>query len=290
MGAAIAVAGALVGAYSAYRQYDASKSFAHQQTILARANGFMQMRQFQIQSSMLAKQASAYMAQSGAFVKQANAFVDQAQIAARTGQILQANEMVRASQAEKEAEQQSRRAAELRRQMIGGAKTQFAANGVLLESRPQSAVAMWEQDETADLAFELMGIKEKRDNEVWGYVWNGNQARLQGLFDAQALKLQGDASMIEAGNARINASASLAQARISTINAQLASMSWLQVREQGNAAVNASRWNLIGSVGSMVGASGSAMYSYGGSSGGKSILQPNNDASVRSQSPYLKTA
>ncbi|HRT05701.1 MAG TPA: hypothetical protein P5204_08385, partial [Kiritimatiellia bacterium] len=225
----------------------------------------------------------AYMAQSGAFVKQANAFVAQAQIAARTGQILQANEMVRASQAEKEAEEQSRRAAELRRQLIGGAKTQFAANGVLLESRPQSAVAMWEQDETADLAFELMGIKEKRDNEVWGYVWNGNQARLQGLFDAQALKLQGDASMIEAGNARINASSAMAQSRIALLEAQMAGTNWLGVRAAGNANVDAARWNMYSSIGGSAATIGTVAYSRSASPTARtgSAYQPNNDASAR---------
>ena len=83
MGAALAVGGALLGVYSSYKQYETSKSYAHQQTILARANGFAQMRQLQMQSAMLAQQANAYMAQSGAFVRQADAYVIQAQIAAR---------------------------------------------------------------------------------------------------------------------------------------------------------------------------------------------------------------
>ena len=282
MGAALAVAGALVGAYSAYSQYDSAKDFAKQQTILARANGLTQMRQLQMQSAMLARQANAYMAQSGAFVRQADAYDIQAQIAARTGQILQANEMARASQSEKEAEEQSRRAAELRRQLIGGAKTQFAANGVLLESRPQSAVAMWEQDETADLAYELMGIKDKRDNEVWGYVWKGNQARLQGLFDAQALKLQGDASMIEAGNARINASSAMAQSRIALLEAQMAGTNWLGVRATGNANVDAARWNMYSSVGGSAATIGTVAYSRSDRPTARtgSAYQPNNDASA----------
>ena len=283
MGAALAVTGALVAGYSSYKQYETSKSYAHQQTILARANGFAQMRQLQMQSAMLAQQANAYMAQSGAFVRQADAYVMQAQIAERTGQILQANEMARASQAEKEAEEQSRRAAELRRQMIGGAKTQFAANGVLLESRPQSAVAMWEQDETADLAYELMGIKDKRDNEVWGYVWNGNQARLQGLFDAQALKLQGDASMIEAGNARINASSAMAQSRIALLEAQMAGTNWLGVRATGNANVDAAQWNMYSSIGGSAATIGTVAYSRSDRPTARtgSAYQPNNDASAR---------
>ena len=283
MGAALAVVGAAVYGYSAYRQYEASKKYARQQANLARANGFAQMRQLQMQSAMLAQQANAYMAQSGAFVRQADAYAMQAQIEARTGQILQANEMTRASQAEKEADEQSRRAAELRRQMIGGAKTQFAANGVLLESRPQSAVAMWEQDETADLAYELMGIKDKRDNEVWGYVWNGNQARLQSLFDAQALKLQGDASMIEAGNARINASSAMAQSRIALLEAQMAGTNWLGVRAAGNANVDAAQWNMYSSIGGSAATIGTVAYSKSDRPTARtgSAYQPNNDASAR---------
>lgn len=264
MGYALVVVGSLISAYSSYRQYSSAQDSARRQTQLAQMQSAQQMRQFQLQSAMYASQAGAFGAQAGALTKQADEFLKQAKFANTTGKILQSNEMVRAAQAQREAEEEARRSAELRRQLVGGAKTMFAANGVLLESRPQSAVAMWEQDETADLATELMGIQDKRDNEVWGHVWSGNTARMQGLFDAQSLKLQSDASKIEAGAARANAATASAQSRIASIDAMIASTSWMAVREQGRANVDAARWNMYSSIGGAVASVGSYAYSKSG--------------------------
>ena len=108
---------------------------------------------------------------------------------------------------------------------------------------------MWEQDEAADLAFELQGIKRIADNEVWGYVTQGTQVKLQSLFDAQSLKLQADGAKIEASNARINAAGSMAQSRISAINANIAILEGQNAVAQGNAATDASFWNMLGSIG-----------------------------------------
>ena len=256
--------GAAVSAISAYAQYDNARESARRQTQLAQQNSAMQMRQYQMQSAMLASQSQAYMAQSSALDRQAAEYMKQADIANTTGKILQTNEMVRAAQAQKEADEQSRRAAEMRRQLVGGVRTQFAANGVLLESRPQSAVSMWEADEENDLAYELSGIRERRDNEVWGYVWNGNQARMQGLFDAQALRLQSDATRIEAGNARISAAEASAQSRISRINSYIAATSWMTVEAQGRANVQSAEYGFYGSLGGI----GMAAGAYGASKSG----------------------
>jgi len=133
----------------------------------------------------------------------------------------------------------------------GSGKTTFAANGVLLESRPQSAVAMWEQDEVADLAFELSGIKRMADNEIWGYVTQGYQDRMQGLFNAEALHMQAEGARIEAGNARINAAGSMAQSRISQINGQLAILGGQATVAQLDSAADQALWSFIGSLGGL---------------------------------------
>lgn len=159
--------------------------------------------------------------------------------------------MYRAAQAERERDEAARRASEMRRQLIGGGKVTFAANGVLLESRPQSAVAMWEQDEVADLAFELSGIKRMADNEIWGYVTQGYQDRMQGLFNAEALHLQAEGAKIEAGNARINAAGSMAQSRISQINGQLAILGGQATVAQLDSAADQALWGFIGSLGGL---------------------------------------
>ena len=243
--------GAGVGLFGSYMGYRGAASAAKQQGRLAMQNAALQQQQYMMQSAFQAMQAQALMAQSGAFMSQASAFMQQADIAARTGEILQDNQMYRAAQAERERDEAARRASEMRRQLIGGGKVTFAANGVLLESRPQSAVAMWEQDEVADLAFELSGIKRVADNEIFGFVMQGYQDRMQGLFNAEALHLQAEGAKIEAGNARINAAGSMAQSRISLINGQLAILGGQATVAQLDAAADAALWNFIGSIGGL---------------------------------------
>ena len=247
--AAVIGIGAGVGLFGSYMGYQGAASSAKQQGRLAMQNAAMQQQQFMMQSAFQAMQAQALMGQSGAFMSQASAFMQQADIAARTGEILQDAQMYRASQAEMERDQQAKRAAQLRRQLIGEGRTRFAANGVLLESRPQSAVAMWEQDEVADLAFELSNIKRVADNEIFGFVTQGYQDRMQALFTAEGLRLQAEGARIDAGNARINAAGSMAQSRISEINGQIAILSGQAAAAQADAASDAALWNFIGSIG-----------------------------------------
>ncbi len=205
--------------------------------------------QYTQQSAFNIAQANAMRVLSGAYMNQAAAFSTQAGIAARTGSILMATEMHKASQAEKEGEQRSAKAAERRRLFIGQGKAKFAANGVLIDSRPQSAVNMWEQDEIADLAFELHGIKEEVENEVWGHIWNGYHARMQGLFDAQALELQAEGARIEAGNANLSADGFMMESRINQINAQTAILEGHAAAEAAENATDAALWDMIGSIG-----------------------------------------
>lgn len=242
IGGALGIGGAVMG-------YANTRDLMKQQNATTLATAGLQQQQYMIQAAMQAQQAAAFASQSGALVRQADAYVMQSQIAAKTGEILQQNEMLRATQAQREADEQSRRAAELRRQMIGEGKVRFAANGVLLEGRPQSAVAMWEQDEVADLAYELSGIKRQVDNEVWGHIFSGSQQRMQGLFDAQAMKLQADASRIEAGTAGANAAAAMAQGRLAQINAQTVMLQAQSSIAANNAATQSALWNMIGSIG-----------------------------------------
>ena len=249
--AAVIGIGAGVGLFGGYMGYRGAASAAKQQGRLAMQNAMMQQQQFMMQSAFQAMQAQALMQQSGAFMQQADAFMMQSSIAARTGEILQDAQMYRASQAEMERDHQAKRAAELRRQLIGEGRTRFAANGVLLESRPQSAVAMWEQDEVADLAFELSGIKRMADNEIFGFVMQGYQDRMQGLFNAEALHLQAEGAKIEAGNARINAAGSMAQSRISQINGQLAILAGQATVAQLDSAADQAMWSFIGSLGGL---------------------------------------
>lgn len=283
--------GAGLGLLSSYMGYRNSAAAARQQGQNAMMTAQLQAQQYRMMSAMQMQQAGAFGAQSAALMRQSAAFMDQAAITAKTGEILQSNQLVRAAQAQEEAEHQTRRTAEIRRQLVGTAKVQFAANGVLLESRPQSSVAMWEQDEAADLAYEMHGIKKQVDNEVWGYVTQGSQDRLQSLFNAASLGLQAQSSQIEAGTAGINAASAAAQARISSVNAQTAILSGQAARDQANAAAQASFWNFLGNVGSL----GMAAGAYGASrgavspaaSGGGSVNYPG--ITNTQQSPLVHT-
>jgi len=245
MGAAIPVimvASAAVGAGAAYMNYRNTADAMAQQNAMATQQAMLMQQQYAMQASLQSQQAAAYSAQAG--------------IAARTGQILQANEMHKAAQAQREGEKKSKTAAERRRLLVGSGKVKFAANGVLLESRPQASVAMWEQDEAADLAFELSGIKQQVDNEVFGYIWNGYNARLQGLFDAQALEMQ-------AGAANANAANSLLQGELAVTSAQA-------TIAQNDAATDSALWGFIGSLAN----TGGQLASYGARTGGTTATTP----------------
>ena len=260
--AAVIATGAGVGVFGGYMGYQNQKSANRQQAQFAMQNAQLMNQQYMMQSAFQAMQATAMMGQSDAFMRQAGAFMSQSQIAARTGEILQHAQMYRASQAERERDEQARKAAEMRRQLIGGGKVAFAANGVLLASRPQSTVVMWEQDEVADLAFELSNIKRVADSEIFGFVQQGYQDRMQALFTAESLRLQGEGARIEAGNARINAAGSLAQSRISLINAEIAILQGQATVAGLDAASNAALWNLIGNLGGIGMSAG--LYASGG--------------------------
>ena len=258
-------AGAVAGGVASVAGYVSTRDAMQQQSALAMQNATMQQQQYMMQSAFQAMQASAFMSQSGALMRQADAFIDQSKIAAKTGEILQENQMFRAAQAERERDEQARKATVMRKQLIGEGTTRFAANGVLIESRPQSAVAMWEQDEVADLAFELSNIKRIADNEIFGFVQQGNQDRIQSLFSAEAMRLQAEGAKIEAGTAAINAQGAMMQSRLSVISGQMAIVSGRATAAQADAATDAALWNMIGNL-SGIGMNVGTMMASGGAS------------------------
>ena len=158
-----------------------------------------------MQSQMMLRQSSAFESSAAAYSKQAGMFMDQAKYAKKIGEMRSAQEYARARQAEIDAERASVTANEQRRQKIGGAIATFAGHGVSVDAGNISAVSLWEQDEVADLALEMGNIREKRDNEVWGYMFQGNEDRMQGLFDAQALAIQAQGALINAAGDRARA-------------------------------------------------------------------------------------
>lgn len=240
--------GATAVGVSAYQQYNIAQDAARTQATLAMQQGQMQYQQYMMQSAFQSMQAAAFMNQSSMLTDQAAAYQQQAQIAKTTGDILQQQQMMRAAQVEEERDRLAQVASTKRRLLIGEGKVKFAANGVLIESRPQSAVAMWEQDEVADLAYELSEIKRSADNEIFGFVSQGYQDKLQSLFTAEGLRLQGEATKIEAYNARINAAGSEMQSAISGANAAMAMIQAQAGVAAANQQADTALWGMVGSL------------------------------------------
>jgi hypothetical protein len=168
--------------------------------------------QYSMQSAMMAQQAQFHSIQ-------ADALHQQAEFAKRHANTLAAFETQKAAIAQQEDERELERIAKIRRLHIGAGLVAYAGNGVLLEARDDSAPAMWERDEMADLAVEMVLMRHETDKEVWGFLRNSAAIRLQGEQDAYALRLQAlsanlDAAnaMMESGLAGLKASSALSEA------------------------------------------------------------------------------
>lgn len=244
---------------------------------VARSTG-AQVQLALMQSQMLLRQSSAFESSAAAYSKQAGMFMDQAKYAKKIGEMRSAQEYARARQAEIDAERASVTANEQRRQKIGGAIATFAGHGVSVDAGNISAVSLWEQDEVADLAFEMGNIKEKRDNEVWGYMFQGNEDRMQGLFDAQALAIQAQGALINAAGDRARANYAYGDSLIARQRAALIDYQGASAINQMNNQQIANFWQQfqyngggggMGGMGGGGGGSGGSM-SYGDYGGGGS--------------------
>jgi len=161
------------------------------------------------------QQAAIYEKQGQIYDLQAAQYEKQAAFARSMGKYQAALETQRAGQTELQGELAQGEAAQARRQLVGAGKVAFAANGVLLEGRQQSAAAMWEQDEAASLAWESAVIRENAATEVYAFMANAKMAAAQG---------------------RMQASNFLAQAQTARLNAEVSRMGGEAAREAGDAA------------------------------------------------------
>lgn len=212
VGYAIYGVGTAIGLWSGYKGYRAASkanSFLADATM---QQGRMLNMQYGMQSAMMAQQAKFHSIQ-------ADALHQQAEFAKRHANTLAAFETQKAAIAQQEDERELERIAKIRRIQIGAGLVAYAGNGVLLEARDDSAPAMWERDEMADLAVEMVLMRHETDKEVWGFLRNAAAIKLQGEQDAYALRLQAlsanlDAAnaMMESGLAGLKASSALSEA------------------------------------------------------------------------------
>jgi hypothetical protein len=161
--------------------------------------------QYSMQSAMMAQQAQFHSIQ-------ADALHQQAEFAKRHANTLASFETQKAAIAQQEDERELERIAKIRRLHIGAGLVAYAGNGVLLEARDDSAPAMWERDEMADLAVEMVLMRHETDKEVWGFLRNSAAIRLQGEQDAYALRLQALSANLDAANAMMSSGIATLQA------------------------------------------------------------------------------
>lgn len=214
MGAAtmplIVVGAGILGGYSAYKGYQAQKSTNAALANQAMEQGALLNSQYMMQASLAAMQASTHGVQADLMRDQADMIRQQADLSA-------AADITNAGMSQKAVDVQTEAAAKRRRLIVGAALTAYAGNGVLLESRPDSAAARWEQDEAADLAEEMVFIKHASDVDVWNLTRNAMATRAQGEQDRYAMLMQsisarmdGATSMLQSGIFKLQASSALA--------------------------------------------------------------------------------
>lgn len=95
---------------------------------------------------------------------------------------------VRAQQALDRAALEKYDAARRNRQLVGKAKVAAASNGVMLETRAESLVNMWEQDQNAELAYDASKIDYNAQLEAWGYRENARRLREQGRLGVRSAR------------------------------------------------------------------------------------------------------
>ena len=138
------------------------------------------------------QQMALYGQQMAMQLKAANAYSGAARRAKEVGQANAKEARLRASYIQEYEDFALEKANKERRQIIGQGKVSFAANGVLLEARKDSAVAMWEQDEAADAAIEKLQIMQQAEDEAYGYLKEAQHRLAEGY--AAAANYYGQAS------------------------------------------------------------------------------------------------
>ncbi len=194
LGVSLAIGTAFGQAWSSYKSYQSTKSANN---ILA-ANALRQGQFLNMQAQM---QASMFAQQSQMHGMQADALRQQAEFTRTQSLWMAAAETQKAGIEQQEHDRELERVAKQRRLLIGAGLIAYAGNGVLLESRPDSAASRWEQDEMSDLAVEMVMMRHESDKEVWGFLRNSASIKFQGEQDAYALRLQSLAADMEAANA-----------------------------------------------------------------------------------------
>lgn len=149
-------------------------------------------------ASSLYRESMLYSQQAGSLMRVANAYSGVARLQIQMGQDNAKHERVRAGKVQFFIDQNQREAVVEAQQAVGEGLATFAASGVMVEGREGAAVAMWEQDETADAAYQQLLVMQKGQDTIWEYLMAANQREAEGY--GQAAGTYGQAADV-AGNA-----------------------------------------------------------------------------------------
>ena len=179
--------------------------------------------------------AAAYNRQAGLYEKQgdiygmsAEAYGRSAATAISVGKANARNLRLSASMLQRYEDLAVEAAAKEARARIGAGRAGYAANGVLVDS---GSAAMWEQDEAADAAIEILDIQQQFEDQGWSYRLQANQAEAAGYgraaeFAGQAAGAYGQAygSYLQAVESRRQATETKKDSKYQMISSGIAAI------------------------------------------------------------------
>lgn len=136
------------------------------------------------QASSFYRESMLYSRQGDFMLKSANLYSGIAKKMVAMGNANARNERIRAGKVQFFIDASQGEAVKESEQVVGEGLASFAANGVLIEGREGAAVAMWEQDEAADNAYQQLLIMQKGQDTIWEYMMAANQREAEGWGQA----------------------------------------------------------------------------------------------------------
>lgn len=158
------------------------------------------------------QQSALYSQQAQQYLMAASLSASNAKVNAEIGEMNARNSRYRASFIQIYEDSNFASSRKRRLAKIGAGRAEFAANGILLESRAGSASSIWEQDEEADAAIERINIMQQAEDEAYGYFENARNALVSGYSNAAS-------SAADAASQAANAASSALQAQYAMSNA-----------------------------------------------------------------------
>lgn len=171
---------------------------------------YTQNRANKTQASSLREQAGIYGSMADSSLRAAGMYAGQARMSAKLGKANARNLRLAAAHLDQFEQLALRNATLEARQRVGAGRTEFAANGVMVDT---GAAARWEQDEAADAALERLDIMQQFEDQSWQYRTQANVALAEGYAAAAG---HAGAAMGAAGDAYaacLQQAAALSQAK-----------------------------------------------------------------------------